>query len=549
MKAIDIFGRNFYFSFDQSEKYKTNFGAALTVIMFMSFIPLFFVFGSDIYQKNIPQVITSSKVNYYNRTKIDFKSSFAIGMYSYAFGTNYSKYFNITSNFKSSISNSYFKSEIKASKTAFYPCEKQNFKNTVDKFDFLSLNLSKCLNETYPLEGYSNTPKQTWVKFEINECKNGTDIICASKIEIESTYDFSLFFYVLYEDYEFTPQNYTFPIKYFLNQRFTPSLNNKFLKKYQIYFEDVTIETDSGIFGNEITQLKLQKLDYMVEDINNVQKYTNNLAEIYLFPSENSFLIQRTYIKLQNIFAQVFTVLNLFFIIFGIFTNNIYESKMKEIFYKKVYEGFEDEDKGKQINVKLLKPNTNKLTQLSNISNSNIQINQNNNLNLIKDVNINNNMNINNNNTNINFSHVNNAANDIVSNNDVISISKFKTNRRSLNGNAKNDLNYPNFKDLDITFCEYFAFLFCSCFQCNFNEKYGNLIKNIHFCIQKNDVIYITKKLIEIEKIKEILFDKDQLAEFNSIDNIMFLESDCENHDKIKKLSSNFKGTNRIRLI
>ena len=63
-KTIDIFERNIIStSFDQSDKYKTNFGAVLTVIMFMSFIPLFFVFGSNIDQKNIPQVITSSKVN------------------------------------------------------------------------------------------------------------------------------------------------------------------------------------------------------------------------------------------------------------------------------------------------------------------------------------------------------------------------------------------------------------------------------------------------------------------------------------------------------
>ena len=537
MKTIDIFGRNFIFSFDQSDKYKTNFGAVVTVIMFMSFIPLFFVFGSDIYQKNIPQVITSSKVNYYNRTKIDFSLPFAIGMAGFAFGTDYTRYFNITSSFKTSYSNSAFQNQINSTKAAFYPCEKQNFKDTADKFDFLQLNLSKCLNETYPLNGYSNTPNQTWIKFGIKECQNGTDIICASKSEIESTYDFFLVFYIIYEDYELSPQNYTFPIKYFLNQRLTPSIHNKFFKSYQIYFEDVTIETDSGIFGTELSELKLQKFDYMVEDIDYAQKWTNNLAEITLFPSENSFLIQRTYIKLQNILAQVFTVLNLFFIVFSIFFNNIYESKMKEIFYKKVYEGFEDEEKGKQISVKLLKPNTNKLIELSNISNSNIHINHDNNI--IKDDITNTNLNL------TKISHVNNAENDNINNNDVISISKFKTRRKSLRGIAKNDANIQNFKDLNITFCEYFAFLFCSCFHFNFNEKYEKLIKNIHFCVQKNDVIYFTKKLIEIDKIKEILFDKDQLAEFNSIDNLMFLESDCD-QNKVRRLSGNVKGTNRI---
>ena len=207
MERIDIFGRNFIFSFDQSDKYKTNFGAVLTVIMFMSFIPLFFVFGSDIYQKNIPQVITSSKVNYYNRTKIDFSLPFAIGMAGFAFGTDY----NITATFKTSYSNSAFKIQINSTKTALYHCEKHNFQDTADKFDFLQLNLSKCLNETYPLNGYSNTPKQTWIKFGIKECQNGTDIICASKSEIECTYDFLLVFYIIYEDYELTPQNYTFP--------------------------------------------------------------------------------------------------------------------------------------------------------------------------------------------------------------------------------------------------------------------------------------------------------------------------------------------------
>lgn len=259
----------------------------------------------------------------------------------------------------------------------------------------------------------------------------------------------------------------------------------------------------------------------MVEDINYAQKVTNNLAEITVFPSENSFLIQRTYIKLQNILAQVFTVLNLFFIVFSIFFNIIYESKMKEIFYKKVYEGFEE--KG---NVKFLKPNTNKLIELSNISNSNIQINHDNNL--IKDDITNNNLNL------TKISHVNNAENDNINNNDVISISKYKTRRKSLHVIAKNDVNYQNFKDLNIRFCEYFAFLFCSCFHCNFNEKYGKLIQNIHFCVQKN-VIYFTKKIIEIEKIKEILFDEDQLAEFNSIDNLMFLESDCDLQNKFRK--------------
>ena len=101
---------------------------------------------------------------------------------------------------------------------------------------------------------------------------------------------------------------------------------------------------------------------------------------------------------------------------------------------------------------------------------------------------------------------------------EVISVSKFKNTKKSENGNAKEESKIHNFKDLEISFFAYFAFLFCQCFQCNFNEKYGKLMKNIYFCVEKNDVIYITRKLLEIEKMKEILFNKEQLAEFNNID-------------------------------
>ena len=542
MKSFDFFGRNFIFSFDQSEKYKTNLGAFFTLLVSVSFIPLFFVFGSDIYQKAVPQVTTSSKVNYYNRTEINFDLPFAIGMYG-TFGTDFKKYFNITTTFTSSVSSSSFTNNLTRTKAEFYPCAMSNFPNTQDKFDFLNLNLSYCLNKTYPLKGYSNTPNQTWIRYEIKECRNGSDIICAPQSDIDSTYDYYLTFFLTYQDYELTPQNYSFPIKYFLNQRLTPSLHKKFLKRYQIYVQDYTIQTDYGVFGTTFSEINLKKLDYIIEDIDYTQLWTKNIGEIIIFPSENSFLVQRTYIKLQNIFAQVFTIINLFFIVLSLFFNNIYESKMREIFYKKVYENYEEVDKGKQTKVKISNPNQNKLHELSNISNSNIQINNN-----ILNNNTNNNLN---NNLN-NISGMNNAVNDNNNNNniDVVSVSKFKSDRKS-NGNiGKEDAKIiHNFKDLEISIFEYFAFIFCQCFQCNFNDKYGKLMKNIYFCVEKNDVIYITRKLIEIEKIKEILFDKEQLAEFNNIDNLMFLESECNQEEKVKKLSMTNRGSTRLRLI
>ena len=204
---------------------------------------------------------------------------------------------------------------------------------------------------------------------------------------------------------------------------------------------------------------------------------------------------------------------------------------MREIFYKKVYENFDEIKKEKQMNVKISKFSNNKLQELSNISNSNILINNNLNINTP-----NNNIMVANDNTNF-------------KQNDIISVSKLMPAKKLNNENSKNETKIHNFKDLEISFFEYFIFIFCQCFKCNFNEKYGKLMKNIYFCVEKKDVIYITRKLIEIEKIKEVLFDKDQLAEFNNINNLIFLESECSQQDKILKFSSNIRGSTRLRLI
>ena len=76
-KTIDRVGKEFKFTIDGKESFKTIIGGVISLFYYMGLIALFFYFGRDLYQKTDPNFLTRQDVlNEYNFKNINDNNFF-----------------------------------------------------------------------------------------------------------------------------------------------------------------------------------------------------------------------------------------------------------------------------------------------------------------------------------------------------------------------------------------------------------------------------------------------------------------------------------------
>ena len=186
-----------------------------------------------------------------------------------------------------------------------------------------------------------------YVNITLVVCNNQTsNIVCASQNDINTfLINNDLQFTIYYEDMMLDSKNNNVPLKKYMKNDHTRIVPN-ICKTNKYYLQEVTVVTDNGWIlsspVNDTTQIFRERLtDFYYFDKNNVGNTKNGNFDFCIsfnfFASENSLIIYRIYVKLQDIFAQLGGILKIVTIFFEGLFYLLYSYKQEEILVRNMF--------------------------------------------------------------------------------------------------------------------------------------------------------------------------------------------------------------------
>mmetsp|Transcript_23796 Transcript_23796/g.20709 ORF Transcript_23796/g.20709 Transcript_23796/m.20709 type:complete len:215 (+) Transcript_23796:396-1040(+) len=188
------------------------------------------------------------------------------------------------------------------------PCDPSYFSAVEGDFDTFPLEVFFCIdpeqlrNNEVSLKGFYQSGNFHDVRFMLLKCDPNND----QGIECESEEDFNLKMEGAYIDMIFVhkffePTDYKNPVKNFGLQAYT--FSSKVLSKQVVVkLQNNYIETDSGLVGSEIEVTKFQTIKELKEQISGP---SNSFFEMVLNFDEERVTYRRTYVKVQEILAEL----------------------------------------------------------------------------------------------------------------------------------------------------------------------------------------------------------------------------------------------------
>lgn len=417
IKKFDIFGHQFYFRINEERTYKTYIGGILTIICVAIMVLVTFLFGSDFFDKTNSKILyqTVFPEQYYqikpqpdNFTiawRLEDVNGNPVANQDILHGRlevfNY--VLNTTTNLYDSTS-WYFP----PTKCSTIKVLDPNFKAGRNLNDWHCLDFSQI---DFNWGGDWQIPFLGLFRLNLYSCLNDDrNSTCTSYEDLTSITNGpdKLYFSILYPKYTLAPDNLTNPIQYQYENFF--ELISSAIQKSQLYhFNEVYIYDDQGWIFQDTKEDKIVTLGSKTPDLIYVSeedyKSPDSDTTVYrnvFFFSKNYEKYNRSFMKVQELVAQVGGMLKLLMVVFtefGHFFSNLQlKSSLVNKFYifKKeektsTYLKSEFNDNLTTLNLKVAKSTNNvqhsssntrirlvsDLNKLSNINPSNILVNNN----------------------------------------------------------------------------------------------------------------------------------------------------------------------------
>ena len=548
LSHLDIFKDHFFLYYEGKSKRSSPIGIVFSILI-ITFLIFQFV-NSDIFYKLSPNVVIQS-LQMPETAKIDFndKVPFAIGV---ADRVTLEK-FNDPTIFSVIISyyNNYMQSIVE---TTTCPRDYLNY----NEAESIRLQIDKLIcikNKTFSLHGYASDPNFSFLQIYVIPCNNFTSNgSCKSSEEINAFFKDKVFS-IGYQNSQLDVNDYKNPFK----TTFDPLglvFDSSLIKTNLVYFKTADIITDDGwIFTNynKETNFMYEKneLDYELRTnpLDPVMKWT-------LIASKEKIICNRRYQKLPEALASLSGILQFAMILFLIITNLVtYVSTLKHVlnqlyYFEKIEKNTENHKKnniknqeqnqedGKKINTFELIPSIFKKSRKDTIKDTIITNGPNLNLSEIsikpidlKDFESLKNINKTEQTYNIStlspLNKRNLAIKDdeclMTENNKNVNIEVQSSVTKNFDNEPRKTLNKINVKLLKerdndsfyLSIFEYIIYLIrrLICSKKNQKEKLIEKAEKIYH--SEMDIVNIVKKLHEIENLKLLLLDKDQLVLFN----------------------------------
>ncbi|KAL4474782.1 hypothetical protein ABPG74_001478 [Tetrahymena malaccensis] len=479
-KQIDIYGQSIQLSFHKKNSYNTVFGGFISFAVLCSFIVSCWFFGKELYLKQNPSVIIQERsVN--NPQRIDIRPDNLVIMMGIA--NNNAQYIYDPTIFsvnavqqtqvyiqdpKTGKQTIQLVNQVKAIKQcSMSDIQIHELASYFQNLNYTALYCFDTEKDQVYFEGDFNQQAFSQLFVYFQKCQNSTSsqVICQPQEIIDKTLSLtklSLFI----SDHIIDPLNFENPVSNRAISLYSVA-SSQFPQETDLFLTNYYIETDGGIFYQELKQqhtfvFASQTTTPLFGDPSILMKLNIRLQKF----KEN--YMKRSYLKLADVVAQIGGLLKILILFGTIITNPISKLYYFKAIIDEIYQ-FQSTKK----NVKLIPKNN----QLSGNKMNETDLNQ------VK----------------------------LPQNQQIKDSIIFQKNNDSEN-NFKKQIQIETPK-VFLIFLNYFVHAFIP--QCSWRIQDRNLLNKGIIKIQENfDILYIFNKLLEIDKMKSILFNQDQLNLF-----------------------------------
>jgi len=498
LKYLDYYSLNINLSYKGEEKYSTLLGGSLTIFSIAFVLVNAWLIGHDIYKKEKPSIIGSDEdLGYvYPNYTINYENFFL----GYFFSDHQNNPLDDETILK--VVPVYYTNEYDKNGTLIYTETELSFTSCSEYFlnNNLTFPLSpavmrplKCIkNLNHSMGGFWTVDYVKYIYLKVQTCNNDTlsteEKPCKSKEIIKDSLS-RLFFNIFYQSVLVNSKNYSSPMKTIISEDWYVMQPNLY-KGIDYHFENYVVYTDDGIiFNSELKKsekLGFQKIrqDYkIIEDNENdglifiFQFYMSNQNKTYL----------RTYIKLQNIFANLGGIIQVIIIVTRFFYVLYVKKKFNIKIMNNLFDFNQDEELKSSISKGRIKMNIKKFNR------RNFDLHS--------------------------FNYIDNSFKNFSSSVHGINLKPpFSLSRNSQIYIDK--LNSTSYKKLKLRPLEYLSTIFCpSCLHSknikNKNILYNKILKDVN---SGRDIMRIMKTSQNFIKLKYLLLSPEQLLAFNYLE-------------------------------
>ncbi|KAL4427059.1 hypothetical protein ABPG74_021166 [Tetrahymena malaccensis] len=561
---LDMFGQKIQLLYKEKPEHTTFFGGLISLLNGILFIIVAYSYGGELFLKQNPVTNFSeesqAQPEQYIMTPQSFNMAFGMqnpdtfeqfideSIYQIkVVGQQMTKVYNETTGQYDQI---WSEEDLGP-----YPCKISDFQveGSLEYFQQLpGIDQMYCFDQTKDkasIAGDFEADFYQTILFSVNQCQNKTDeeaaqlrnngqkvVICKSQEEIDSVL-MNGYFAAYYTDKVINPKLRDNPFSTFPRDIFWPT-SNKLVKELTMYWRNVYIESDMGIINEDIQVLRDVIFSYSTEQLTYGQS-SQFIHMVVRFEKAKQSRYFRSYMKIQDVLAQISGVMSLFMVVSAFICQKLSEldlsqSLVNEVFsFQSLEEEIQEENNFKeeknQKTQKLVKKFTNRLFELkknreqeqSPMSSSQNK-NQSSFSHQIK-------------NLDLHSPSENNPQNKKKGHNEILSqfIKNYKR-EVSLKPQEKEEKKQENlitkiFKAshqvINLYYYEYLLYFIFPCFKTISRKKkqieYSQKLLDKHL-----DVMYLITKLQEIDKLKMLLLSEDQIKLFNYLPKPTIRESE-----------------------
>ena len=325
---FDIYSKRIGFFYNRKEKISSLFGLILTITYILVSIILFIYYFVIIIQKKELKVYDSTVYS----KETPFLNANSTHIY-FAFGIE-----NSSSSIRFIDETIYYPQILYIDRVKrngeFYTaykeelpyerCVQENFGENYQKFFTKGeLNTSYCLKKfNVTLAGGYKYDKMSYIRLKIFPCVNNTENKnhCKPK-EVIDKYISGSYLSLLIKDIGLNPDNYSYPITPTIQDLYT-TIDKKIFRDFILYYGLTEIQSDTGIFGEDIKTQQFLRYRKHFESFYFIDKepyVTGKEICVLQIRLDDSIEVQRrTYTKLSEIFSKIGGYMQLISTVFSI---------------------------------------------------------------------------------------------------------------------------------------------------------------------------------------------------------------------------------------
>ncbi len=357
ISKIDLFGKEFKFTINGSERFRSTFGGILTIIVAIIVGVLAFFFGQDLYYRRNPKIINEEKTpsTYpppFKLTNKNLPFMWRIMNFQGVIQEDIS-YLNPVLNYRHL--NNTITTVVRENKINFTPCNEIDDTYPKEFRENYNTSTWKCidweseenLKKNFTLGGYYDTTYTHYFSFYLSACKEffyGPGHDCTPKEELLNKLKNGLVVEYLTIENNLAPESIDKPFNpYFKMQRFIVS---PFLTSiHSVFIQKISLLDDLGLLFESIEETNVystkyvDKENFFISEKTQGTDYTDAiLFDVSYFMSKPFTSYKRSYMRLQDLAAIIGGIVKFLIVIISVMTTIFNDYQLKKFLMNELFE-------------------------------------------------------------------------------------------------------------------------------------------------------------------------------------------------------------------